>query len=103
MYPAYRIQHSNLTFLVLSTSCFSPYLPVLRSRGLSHHFVLSFPKQKPGVGSSCVETEELECTEPIVYTPPDLSRHPKVCRENERFWLQEGRKWVRRYETTHLR
>jgi len=28
MYPAYRIQHSNLLLLVLSTSCFSPHVPV---------------------------------------------------------------------------
>jgi hypothetical protein len=43
---------------------------------------------------------ELEGREPIVYTLPHLSRHPKGFREKERFWLEERRKRVRRYVTT---
>jgi len=50
--------------------------------------------------SRCGETAELEGREPIVNTPPHLSRHPKGIREKERFWLEERRKRVRRYDTT---
>ena len=46
---------------------------------------------------------KLEDREPIIDTPPHLSRHPKGIREKERFWLGEHRKRVRRYDTTRLR
>jgi len=48
----------------------------------------------------CGETAELEGREPTVNTPPHLSRHPKGIREKERFWLEERRKRVKRYDTT---
>jgi len=77
MYPAYRIRHYNPTLLVSSTSCLSPYLPVLASGGLSHHSVLSLPNQNPRLGSICGETAELEGRELIINTPPHISRHSK--------------------------
>jgi hypothetical protein len=48
----------------------------------------------------CGETTELEGREPFINTPPHLSRHPKGIRNKERFWLEERRKRVRRYDTT---
>jgi hypothetical protein len=36
-----------------------------------------------------VKWRELEGREPIINTPPLLSRHPKRIREKERFWLVE--------------
>jgi hypothetical protein len=53
-------------------------------------------------GTRCGETAELEDRVPNVNTPPHLSRHPKGIREKERFWLEERRKRVRRYDTTRL-
>ena len=47
-----------------------------------------------------VKWRELEGREPIINTPPLLSRHPKRIREKERFWLEERRKRVRRCDTT---
>jgi hypothetical protein len=56
---------------------------------------------RPAFGSGrCSETAELEGTEPIINTPPHLSRHPMGIREKQRFWLEESRKSVRRCDTT---
>jgi len=82
---AYRVQHFNPTLLAPSISCFSPYLPVLASGGLSHQSVLGFPNQNPRLGSICGETTELEGREPILNAPPHLSRHPTGIRQKERF------------------
>jgi hypothetical protein len=51
------------------------------------------------VSGCCGETAEIEGREPIVNTPPHLSRHPKGIREKVRFWLEEHRKRVRGYDT----
>jgi hypothetical protein len=45
---------------------------------------------------------DYEDKEPIVNTPPHLSRHSKTNDEKERVWLEEHRKRVRRYDTTRL-
>jgi hypothetical protein len=103
MNPAYRIRHFNPTLLVSSSGCFSPYFPVLASRGLSNHSVLSFRNQDPRLGSICGETEKVEDREPIVHTPPHLLQHPKGICEKERLWLAEHRKRLRKYDTTRLR
>jgi hypothetical protein len=52
------------------------------------------------LGGCCGETTELEGREPTINAPPHLSRHPNGLREKERFWLEERRKRVRRYDTT---
>jgi len=39
------------------------------------------------------EPTELKGREPIINTPPHLSRHPKRIHEKERFWLEE--RWER--------
>ena len=41
---------------------------------------------------------ELECRQPIIYTLPHLTWHPKGIHEKERFWLKERWWTVRRYE-----
>jgi hypothetical protein len=43
---------------------------------------------------------ELAGSERIINTPLHISWHLKRMPENERFWLEEGRKRVRRYDTT---
>jgi hypothetical protein len=43
---------------------------------------------------------EVESREPTVNTPPHLSRHPNGIHEKERFWFEEGRNRVRKYDTT---
>jgi hypothetical protein len=48
----------------------------------------------------CGEIAELEDREPIVNTLPHHKWHPKRIHEKELFWLEEGRKTVRRYDTT---
>jgi len=47
-----------------------------------------------------VKWQELEGREPIINTPPLLSRHPKRIGEKERFWLKERRKRVRGCDAT---
>ena len=59
------------------SSCFSSYLLMFASRGLSHHSVLSFPNQSPRLGTICGETAELEDRKHSGNTPPHLSRHSK--------------------------
>jgi len=49
-------------------------------------------------GGRCGETMELEGGEPTIYTPQHLSRHSNGIRDNERFWFNESRNWVRRYD-----
>jgi len=53
--------------------------------------------------SQCGETVELEGRQPIINIPPHLARHPNGILETERFWLEERRMWVRRYDTTQPR
>jgi len=48
----------------------------------------------------CGETEELESREPVINTPPHLSRHQNGILEKKRFWLAESRERVRRCDTT---
>jgi len=115
IYPAYHIRHSNPTMLVSSTSCFFPYLPVLTSRGLSQHSVLSCPNQNLHFGFICGETAELEGREYIINTLPHLSRHSKrnswetvvlgrgALEEGEKVWyyqavrihMESRKEWVR--------
>jgi len=77
MYQAYCTRHLNPTLLTVSSSCFSAYLPVLASGGLSHHSVLSILNHNPRLGSICGEAAELEGREPIINTTPHLSWHSK--------------------------
>jgi len=51
----------------------------------------------------CGEMMELDGREPIINTPPHLSRHLQGIRENERFWPAEHRKRVRRCDRVHGR
>jgi hypothetical protein len=46
----------------------------------------------------CGATVELQGRQPINNSPPHLTWHLKGILENERFWLEEHRKWVRRYQ-----
>jgi len=46
-------------------------------------------------GVRCGEMTELESREPIINTPPHLSRHPKGILEKEQFWLKRRKKRVR--------
>jgi hypothetical protein len=100
IYPAYRMQHSNLTLLISSTSCFSPYLSILASRGLSQHSVLSFPNQNMHLGSVCGETTKLKERVPIIALCRTSWCFPKEIYATKRFWLEEHRKRVRRSDTT---
>lgn len=77
MYHAYCIQYLNPTLLVLIISCFSPDLPLLARRGLSHHSILSIPNKNPRFGTICGETALLEGWEPIINTPAHHSQHFK--------------------------
>jgi len=52
------------------------------------------------LGGGCSETMELDGREPTINTPQHLSRHPNGIHEKERFWFEERRNWVRRYDTT---
>jgi len=98
MYPAYHLQHSNPTLLVSSTSCFSPYLPLLACRGLSQHFVLSIPKQNPHLRSICGETTQLEGRVPIITLHRTLHDFPKGIHKTELFWLRSvGSGWKIKY------
>jgi len=72
MFLAYRIQHSNLTWLELSISSVSLFLPILASGGVSHHSILSFPNHNPHLDSIGGETPELETEEPIINALPHL-------------------------------
>ena len=47
------------------------------------------------MGVGCGETTELDGREPIINTPPHLSRHLKEIRDIERFWLEQRKKRVR--------
>jgi hypothetical protein len=51
------------------------------------------------LGGRCGETMELAGREPTINTPPHLTRHPNRIHEKERFWFEEYRNWVRRYDT----
>jgi len=53
--------------------------------------------------SQCGETVELEGRQPIINIPPHLAWHLNGILETERFWLEERRMWVRRYDTTRPR
>jgi len=46
----------------------------------------------------CGETAELEGSEPIINTPPYLSRHLKGIREKDQLRLEQCKKRVRGYE-----
>jgi len=101
MYLAFCFRHSNPTLLatllgmlllpmavvpLAGYDCFisfsSPYLPISACGCRSHQPVLSIPNQNPLLGSICGETTELEGREPIVNTPPHLSRHSKgICQK----------------------
>jgi hypothetical protein len=48
----------------------------------------------------CGEMAELEGREPHVNYPPHLSWHPKGICETARFWLEQRRQWVGRYDNT---
>jgi len=96
LYSAFAL----LTVQVFFISFFSPYLPLLPCGCHSHHSVLSFPNQNPRFGSICGEIVELKGRGPIFHTPPHLSPHPKGIHEKIRYWLEERRKRVRRYDPT---
>jgi len=51
-------------------------------------------------GGWCVETSELEGRELTINTPPHLSQHPHRIHNNEHYWFEEHRNWVRRYDAT---
>jgi len=121
MYSAYSILHSNLTLLapslwmsllpsafvplagwVFFITFFSPYFPVLACGYLSHHSVLSFPKQNSRLGSICGETTQLEGREPIITLGRTSHGFPEGIRKKELWWLETCRKRVRIYDTTLL-
>jgi hypothetical protein len=52
------------------------------------------------IGIQGGERAEREGREPTFDTPPDLLRNSMGICENERFWIEERRKKVRRYDTT---
>ena len=56
------------------------------------------PSDEP-LGGHCSNTTELASSEPTIDIPPHLSQHAKGICEKERFWLEEPRKEVRRFDT----
>jgi len=48
----------------------------------------------------CGDTIELEGRGHTINSLPQLSRHPNELHKNERCWVEEHRKCVRRYDTT---
>jgi len=52
------------------------------------------------LGGHFGDTIELEGTEPSMDSLLHLSRHPNGIHEEEQFWLEQHRNWVRRYDTT---
>jgi len=54
------------------------------------------------LGSICGGTAELEGREAIVTLRRTSCSFPKGISEKAKFWLKEGRKRVRRYDTTRL-
>ena len=102
IYPANRIRHSNQTLSGWPSGCLAAYLPVLSSRGLSHHSVLNFWKQNPSLSSICGYSAKLDGRELIINTQPHLSWHETGICEIVLFSPEEHRKRLRRYDTTRL-
>jgi len=64
-----------LTGYVLFLCFCSACLPILACGRRTRHFVLSVHNQNPRLDSICGDTAELEVREPLMITPPDISKH----------------------------